>query len=430
MGDGQTRLWRTRRGRWGAAAAGAALVLAAAGALVFTGGTDEVPARPVTVVVDRGPVEIEVATTGTVQTTTTRALSFTVSGTVAGVAVRPGTVVQAGQQLATLSDEDVATAAGAVDRAEQDLADARGALAEARESASAASDCPTAAVRAVGSASRASRTVAWMSPQPSGTVTPTAPAASGSATPTPTSPSAPPTSPIHPAPTRTAPASSGAVRPEATRVPACAGGSSGGSDRILDAQRRVNQAEAAVAEAESTRSGVTIIAPIRGTVLAVAGKVGSAVGRGTTFITLADTFSMQVEAKFPEADAAAIAVGQTATVGLADRAGETFGATVVQVDPAGTADGQLVRYGVVLSFTEAPKNLLIGQTAAATVRTGSVADALRVPSTAVHDVTDGHGRVRFGASGETRTVAVGLRGDQYTQIIEGLAAGDVVLRSW
>ncbi|WBB73902.1 efflux RND transporter periplasmic adaptor subunit [Micromonospora sp. WMMD1128] len=430
MGDGQARLWRTRRGRWGAAAAGAALVLAAAGALVFTAGADEVPARPVTVVVDRGPVEIEVATTGTVQTTTTRALSFTVSGTVASVAVRPGTVVQAGQQLATLSDEDVATAAGAVDRAEQDLADARNALAEARESTSAASNCPTAAVRAVGSASGALRTVAWMSPQPTGTVTPTAPAASESATPTPSSPGAPPTSPAHPAPTRTAPTSSGTVRPEATRVPACAGGSSGGSDRILDAQRRVNQAEAAVAEAESTRSGVTVVAPIRGTVLAVAGKVGSAVGRGATFITLADTFNMQVEAKFPEADAAAIAVGQTATVGLADRAGETFPATVVQVDPAGTADGQLVRYGVVLSFTEAPKNLLIGQTAAATVRTGSVADALRVPSTAVHDVTDGHGRVRFGASGETRTVAVGLRGDQYTQVIDGLTAGDVVLRSW
>ncbi|WP_431880947.1 efflux RND transporter periplasmic adaptor subunit [Micromonospora chalcea] len=428
MEDGQTRLWRTRRGRWGAAAAGAALVLGAAGVLVFTADADEVPARPVTVVVDRGPVEIEVATTGTVQTATTRALSFAFSGTVASIAVRPGTVVQAGQQLATLSDEDVATAADAVDRAEQDLAEARSALAEARESTSAASSCPTADVRAGDSASRAARPVAWTSPQPTGTATPTPPAASESATPTPTpsSHSLPPTS----SPTRPAPARSGASQPDATRAPACSGGAQAGSDRILDAQRRVNQAEAAVAEAESTRSGVTITAPIRGTVLTVAGKVGSAVGRGATFITLADTFSMQVEAKFPEADAAAIAVGQAATVGLADRAGQTFPATVVQVDPAGTADGQMVRYGVVLSFTEAPESLLIGQTAAVTVRTGAVADALRVPSTAVHDVSDGHGTVRFGASGEPRTVAVGLRGDQYTQVIEGLAAGDVVLRSW
>ncbi|MFJ8830865.1 efflux RND transporter periplasmic adaptor subunit [Micromonospora aurantiaca] len=435
MEDGQTRLWRTQRGRWGAAAAGAALVLGAAGVLVFTADADEVPARPVTVVVDRGPVEIEVATTGTVQTATTRALSFAVSGTVASIAVRPGTVVQAGQQLATLSDEDVATAADAVDRAEQDLAEARSALAEARESTSAASSCPTAAVRAVDSASRASRPVAWTPPQPTGTATPTPPTASESATPTPSPESATPTPSSHSlpptsSPTRPAPARSEAPQPDATRAPACSGGAQSGSDRILDAQRRVNQAEAAVAEAESTRSGVTITAPIRGTVLTVTGKMGSAVGRGATFITMADTFSMQVEAKFPEADAAAIAVGQAATVGLADRAGQAFSATVVQVDPAGTADGQMVRYGVVLSFTEAPENLLIGQTAAVTVRTGAVADALRVPSTAVHDVSDGHGTVRFGASGESRTVAVGLRGDQYTQIIEGLTAGDVVLRSW
>ncbi|OKI53788.1 efflux RND transporter periplasmic adaptor subunit [Micromonospora sp. CB01531] len=417
MREGQTRLWRTRRVRWGAAGIGAALVLGA-GALVFTADAREVPARPVTVTVDRGPVEIHVATTGTVQPANTRALSFTVSGTVARVAVRPGTVVQAGQQLATLSDEDVAAAADAVGRAEQDLADAQEALAKARESTDAASRCATAAVRPA----------AWTSSRPAGTANPAPSTASGSAAQT-TSPSgAPPASPTRPAPART-----GVPQPDATRAPgdtACSGGFQGGGDRILDAQRRVNQAEAAVAEAEIARSGATITAPIRGTVLAVAGKVGSTVGRGAAFITLADTFSMQVEAKFPEADAAAIAVGQPATVGLADRAAQALPATVVQVDPAGTADGQMIRYGVVLSFTDAPGNLLIGQTAAVTVRTGSVADALRVPSTAVHDVTDGRGSVRFGAAGELRTVTVGLRGDQYTEVTDGLAAGDAVLRSW
>ncbi|SBT43906.1 efflux RND transporter periplasmic adaptor subunit [Micromonospora narathiwatensis] len=428
MKDGQTRLWRTRRVRWGAAIAGATLVLGAAGAWAFTGDDGEVPTRRATVAVDRGPVEIEVATTGTVQPATTRALSFTVSGTVASVAVRPGTVVRAGQRLATLSDEDVATAADAVGRAEQDLADARNALTKARESTDAASSCATAAVRPV----------AWTSPQPTETASPTPSAPSGSATPT-TSPSgAPPASPTrtvptHPAPTRPAPARTGAEQPGAPPAPggtACPGGSQGGGDRILDAQRRVNQAEAAVAEAESTRSGATITAPIRGTVLAVAGKVGGTVGRGATFITLADTFGMQVEAKFPEADAAAIAVGQSATVRLADRAGQTFPATVVQVDPAGTADGRMVRYGAVLSFADAPESLLIGQTAAVTVRTGSVPDALRVPSTAVHDVTDDRGTVRVDATGESRTVTIGLRGDQYTEVTDGLTAGDLVLRSW
>ncbi|WFF02700.1 efflux RND transporter periplasmic adaptor subunit [Micromonospora sp. WMMD964] len=206
-------------------------------------------------------------------------------------------------------------------------------------------------------------------------------------------------------------------------------GARAGGDPILDAQRKVNQADDALAAAEDAQSGTKITAPIRGTVLTVAGTVGSKVDRGATFITLADTFAMQVEADFPEADAAAVAIGQHATVGLADHVGHTFPATVVQVDPVGTSDGTMVRYGVLLSFVEAPEHLLLGQTAAVTLRTGAVDDALRVPSTAVHDVAGGRGTVRLGA-GESRTVTIGLRGDQYTEVTGGLADGDLVLRSW
>ncbi|WP_406045800.1 efflux RND transporter periplasmic adaptor subunit [Micromonospora sp. NBC_00898] len=428
MGNGLTRLWRTRRVRWGAAIAAGVLVLGAAGALALTADAGEAPARPVTVAVDRGPVDVDVATTGTVQPATTRALSFTVSGTVASIAVRPGTVVQVGQQLAALSDEDVAAAADAVDRAQQDLTEARDSLAKASEPTAAATSCPAA-----GGPAAVVRPAAWTPPHATASASPAPSATPSSAAPT-AAPSAAPSGPPSDPTTRPAPASTGRPAPAATtRAPAgtsCSGGSRGGGDPILDAQRQVNQAEATLAEAESAQAGATITAPIRGTVLAIAGNVGSKVGRGSTFITLADTFAMQVEAKFPEADAAAVAVGQHATASLADRPGQTFPATVVQVDPAGTADGTMIRFGVVLSFTDAPENLLVGQTAAVTVRTGSVAAALRVPSTAVHDATDGTGTVRVGAAGKPRTVTVGLRGDQYTEVTDGLTAGDLVLLSW
>ncbi|MFR9778275.1 efflux RND transporter periplasmic adaptor subunit [Micromonospora sp. MS34] len=419
MGNGLTRLWRVRRVRWGAAVAAGVLALGAAGAVALRTDAGEAPARPVTVAVDRGAVEVDVATTGTVQPATTRALGFALAGTVAKVAVRPGTVVQAGQQLATLSDADAAAAADAVEQARQELADAQDALSQARESTGAATNCATGAVQPV----------AWPPPHTSATPTPT-PTPSGSAS----ASASPAASASQPAATRPAPTSTGGALPPqdrpATGATTCSGGSrGGGGDPILDAERKVNQAETVLTEAEGAQSGTEITAPIRGTVLTVAGKVGTKVGRGATFITLADTFAMQVGAKFPEADAAAVAVGQHATVGLADQPGRTFPATVVQVDPVGTADGNMVRYGVLLSFTDAPEHLLLGQTAAVTVRTGSVADALRVPSTALHDVTDGRGTVRLGA-GESRTVTIGLRGDQYTEVTSGLAAGDLVLRSW
>ena len=115
-------------------------------------------------------------------------------------------------------------------------------------------------------------------------------------------------------------------------------------------------------------------------------------------------------------------------VTLADRAGKDFKATVVQVDPTGTSDGTMVRYGVLLSFDEAPQDLLVGQSAAVRVTTGSKADVLRVPSTAVHDVAGTAGTVL--KDGAQLKVGIGLRGDQYTEVTSGLAAGDTVVRSW
>lgn len=207
---------------------------------------------------------------------------------------------------------------------------------------------------------------------------------------------------------------------------------SGGADSVLTAQERVNQARYALGTARQALAGTAITAPIAGTVLSVAGKVGSQVASGSTFVTLADTAHMRVTADFPEADAGAIAAGQAATVTLADRVGEVFPAEVVQVDPVGTDDGTLVTYGVLLDFTKVPDDLLVGQSAAVVITTGRVASVLRVPATAVHDAGAGAGvvLVRSGGVDTRRSVKVGLRGDQYTEITSGLTRGDVVVRSW
>ena len=58
------------------------------------------------------------------------------------------------------------------------------------------------------------------------------------------------------------------------------------------------------------------------------------------------------------------------------------------------------------------QDLLVGQTAAVRVTTGSAGDVLRVPSTAVHDIAGDTGTVL--RDGVQVKVGVGLRGDQYT----------------
>ncbi|UQU61333.1 efflux RND transporter periplasmic adaptor subunit [Couchioplanes caeruleus] len=417
MGIGGTA-WRGGRRRWAWLAAGAVVaVLPAAGvARALTAGADTEPAVVATVAADRGAVTTEVATTGTVRPAQTRSLSFAVAGTVEAVTVRPGTVVTAGQELARIDDSD---ATEAVHSAREALADAEDALQEARDqAATTGSEC---GLVPAAYASAPAPTSAGATPAPTRT---SAPAATARPTRT-------------PAPTRTgapartsAPARGGAP----TTTAACGGADQqggrqgGGADAVLSAEQRVNQAAVAVAKAEDDLEGTTITAPIAGRVLSVSGKVGSRVGAGSAFLNLAGVSGMQISAAFPEADADRLAVRQQAVVTLADRAGETFTATVVQVDPVGTSDGTLVRYGVVLSFDDAPGNLLVGQSAAVRVTTGAKRDVLRVPSTAVHDVAGPAGTVL--RAGARVRVGVGLRGDAYTEITSGLAQGDVVARSW
>jgi multidrug efflux pump subunit AcrA (membrane-fusion protein) len=64
-----------------------------------------------------------------------------------------------------------------------------------------------------------------------------------------------------------------------------------------------------------------------------------------------------------------------------------------------------------------------------TVTTASVANVLYVSSAAVTGVNNGTGTVtvRTPNGNQTRTVKIGLRGDQYTEIDSGLNVGDVLI---
>jgi HlyD family secretion protein len=407
-----------RRGRW--------ISWAVAGAVVLTGAAffgvrevlddrPEAAAAPATATVDRGPVTAQVATTGTVEPAQTRSLSFTAAGTVESVKVRAGTVVTTGQVLATIDD---AGAAEAVDNARDNVASAEDALTGAREAAEKAAD------------------------QASGQVNTGCDVAAAVPVPTTTSPAVRPSASPTTRPTGTAPAQprpSATTTPRTTKAPAqtCTTqhsgqggsgnqGSGAGGDQIFSAQQRLHQAEQTLATAEDALDGTTITAPMPGRVLSIAGTVGSNVRAGTVFVTVAGN-TMQLSADFPEADAGRLAVRQKAMVTPAGSDGDLT-ATVVRVDPAGTSDGTMVRYGLVAAFDKAPPGLLIGQRAALRVTTGSAADVLRVPSTAVHDVAGDQGTVL--RAGARTKVGVGLRGDAYTEIVSGLTEGDTVARSW
>jgi HlyD family secretion protein len=382
---GQSR--SNRRIHWiGAAMVTAGMAAGVALGVAHSRHSSRKPAEVVVVAVDKGAVTLDVATIGTVQPSTTRELSFAVDGTVETIKVRAGTRVKAGQTLATVDDTDAAS----------DVADARDNLSAAEGRLGDAED--TAATVTAAATACATR----------GQLTGILPEAA--------------------TPTRGQPAG---ILPEAATTCATRGYPDTGNDSILDARQAVNRAAQAVDEAKAALDGTVIRAPMAGTVVSVSGSVGDNVRGGKTFVTVADTYSMQVEADFPEADAGSLKVGQTGTITLADH-DDNLAGTVAQVDPVGTSDGTLVRYGVVMSFAAPPADLLVGQSAQVRIRVGESTNVLRVPSTAVHDVSGGSGTVlvRDGSQRSRHTVTVGLRGDQYTAVTDGLTAGQQVVRSW
>jgi multidrug efflux pump subunit AcrA (membrane-fusion protein) len=384
------------------AAAGAALVVVAGAALALwlagRGGPPAAAAGSTTV--ERGTVTTAISAAGTIQAAQTRGLGFSSAGTVTELNVRAGDLVTAGQVLARI---DPADAQAAVDSASARVADATDALTRAQATA-ALPPCPTTTATAPAPSSSAS---AGASPGASPGAGPGAGAGGGGA--------------------GGGGGTGGGSRGTTTTAPCNSRVST--SDALLAAEQQLNNAKLSLTQANTRLAGTTITAPAAGRVLSVGGVVGSRVSPGGSgFVVLGDVSSLTVRAEFTEADVGRLAVGQVAAITLPDRL-EPVNGKVSQIDPAGTITNRLVRYAVLIAFDAVPDNVLLGQSATVLVTTASVDDVLYLSSSALVPTGDGVGTVTVQRDGrpQSRTVKFGLRGDQYTEITDGLSEGETVL---
>jgi multidrug efflux pump subunit AcrA (membrane-fusion protein) len=398
----------------------------------LSGTSKPTKAKATTAVTKIGTVTTSASAAGSVEPIDQQALTFGTDGTVSTLKIKAGDMVYSGETLATLDQSD---AQSAVDSAQSALDAADDNLDLAQQQA----DDPTPTPTMCPNGQPAAFKVAHTLPAPS-----TAPTVPGQPTPTPT-----PTPTVRPTQTPTAPGTPTPshlptgipTHPNPVPVPTggCIPHGSGGggqqtqntgTDNLLRAEQTDNNDELALEQAQQKLDGTTITAPVDGKVLEVNGKVGDDVqAGGSGFIIIGGSSSLVVQASFSEADVAAIKNGQSATVSLANHPGTTYKAKVTQIDPAGTTSGSLVKYGVQLSFTSVPTNLLLGQTADVVVTTSSVSDAVYVPASAVTSGPNGVSQVtvRTSTGDEVHSVVTGLDGDQGVEIKSGLSAGQTVV---
>jgi HlyD family secretion protein len=202
------------------------------------------------------------------------------------------------------------------------------------------------------------------------------------------------------------------------------------------AKTDVAQAQARVEVARVARGRTVLIAPFDGTVAKIVGEVGeystpSPPGVATPpAIDLIDDSCLYVEAPMDEVDAPKIAVGQPVRITLDALPKKSFPGKVKRIAPYVSAVEKQARTVDIEATFDDPASagrLLVGYSADVEIILDVRRDVVRVPTSALLE----GGRVLVLADGKLaeRKVKTGVANWEYTEIVDGLAAGDRIVTS-
>lgn len=218
---------------------------------------------------------------------------------------------------------------------------------------------------------------------------------------------------------------------------------------------QIRQASAELSSAQLDLNRTVIIAPASGVIIDKLVEPGTTVAASfqtpNLFEIAADTTRMQVEASVDEADIGQIVEGQNVTFTVDSYPDDVFRAKVRQVRKAPVEAQNVVSYLVIIDVDNVGGKLLPGMTANVEIITGAKPNVMRVPTGALRfrpkladrgdpikqdPVAPGKNQVPrqtlFLAGADAykpvaKRVRIGLQGDDYTEILSGIAAGDKVL---
>jgi len=156
---------------------------------------------------------------------------------------------------------------------------------------------------------------------------------------------------------------------------------------VVQAEAQVRQRQAAVAVAKTNLDYTVIRSPIDGTVVARNVNVGQTVAASlqapTIFDIAQDLRKMQLYAKTDESEVGRIHVGRDVTFKVDAFPHERFHGVVSQLRMNPTTVQNVVTYDTIVDFDNPDLKLFPGMTAYVTVPVADVANALRVPNTAL-----------------------------------------------
>ena len=191
----------------------------------------------------------------------------------------------------------------------------------------------------------------------------------------------------------------------------------------------LQQAQLDIEAAQQTLADTVLTAPMDGTIMSVAAKVGETVGT-SEFITLADLETPLLEVYLDESDMNMVGLDYEVEVVFDALPDQTFDGVVIQVDPQLTTESNVtaVRALVQLVNFNKPQTFPVGMNATVEVIGGQAENVVIVPVEALREISADEYAVFVMDNGEPklRMVEVGIMDYSFAEIISGLEAGEEV----
>jgi RND family efflux transporter MFP subunit len=200
---------------------------------------------------------------------------------------------------------------------------------------------------------------------------------------------------------------------------------------LQSAQVSVDNANNALTTAKSNLDAAVLTAPAAGIVASIANQIGEFVTGGNTnnaFMVLTNTTSMVLHGTVGEADVAKLKLGQVANVSVDALTGQKMTGKVTSLDPVATISQGVPVYGIDIAIDVPSTSLKAGMSGTANVILASKQNVLTVPNTTIRTVNGQRGvQVLKGGEAVDTAVTFGIANDTVTEVVSGLAEGDVVV---
>jgi RND family efflux transporter MFP subunit len=197
---------------------------------------------------------------------------------------------------------------------------------------------------------------------------------------------------------------------------------------LISAQADLDSARLTLEAARRQLANTTLVAPFDGIVAEVDHQAGDTINADTTVIVLIDPRALEVEAYVAEKDLPLVQAGQAAQL-LFDAQPDLIAVGHVKRIVPARLSGSSATYAVYLTFDDLPAGLAADMSVDISITIAGKSGVLRLPRSIVRAKADNTAQVNVwvGDHSESRSITVGLRGDVYVEILQGLNEGDRVV---